>query len=93
MNVYYTALFVCIENTTEFLSRYPTTYLCTLYNNIDPHYTPSAAWCLIDPTWDEPFEHDPYWYAQYYLPHEISSGEVTVAICDLDGAISYVPGG
>lgn len=77
---YHASLFVHIEDTTEYYSRYST----SLYSlgGVDPY--PGYTWCWLDPTWDIPFGDVIPWTVGYSPGWDV----LTIAICDIDGAIA-----
>ena len=80
---YHGVLLVHIEDTSSFLSNYPSCSLwCLGYG--DPYY-PDYTWCYLDPTWDVPFGSEPSWLDDYggSISYDIHS----TAFCDIDGNI------
>jgi len=67
-----------IDDKYEFWDIYPT---CSLWSY------EGSTWYWIDTTWDTPFGSEPLWM-HHYINYGIYDYEATIAICDLDGAIS-----
>jgi len=81
---YHATLFVHIEDISAFQFWHP---FITLWNlgGIDPYS--GFTWVWLDPTWDVSFPSEPGWM-QYYHNNGITDDDVSIAICDLNGAIS-----
>jgi hypothetical protein len=83
---YHGVLRVHIEDPIAFTLKYPLCSLWRMAENIDP-YWPDYTWVWVDPTWDVPFGSEPTWLLPYKITG-ISYTDMTVAICDLNGAVS-----
>ena len=80
---YHGSLLVHIEDTDAFWSLYPDAYLWTVPN--DPYL--GYTWCWLDTTWDVPFGSTPMWLQDYIDFGMLTDDIVTLAFCDIDGAI------
>ena len=80
---YHGTLLVHIEDTASYYS----TYSASLWNlgGLDPYE--DYTWCWLDTTWDTPFGSEPGWM-DYYQINGLTWDDVTIGICDIDGAIS-----
>ncbi len=82
---YHGSLLVHIEDTVDFDIAYPDGVLWNL-GDIDPYV--GYTWCFLDPTWDVSFGDIPLWLQDYIdLGLGIADDIMSVAICDIDGAI------
>jgi len=90
---YHGALFVKLDNMTAYWEKYPNT---TVWNMAWWDDTWTEGGILIDTTWNVPFGTEPAWI-QYYLDTYSLWSELTpiwtIAFCDIDGFITYVPSG
>lgn len=88
---YHGALFVKLDNMTAYLERYPGAFV---WNMAWWDSSWGQGGVLIDTTWDTPFGTQPAWL-QYYLDTYSLWSELTpiwtIAFCDIDGFITYVP--
>ncbi len=77
---YHGTVLVEIEDSTTFWNLYPFCPLVTFDGGI-------TEWCFIDTTWDVSFGSIPSWM-YHYLDTEMTTDDVTFAICDIDGFIT-----
>lgn len=80
---YHGHLLVHIEDTSAFWALYPSTYLWSLPYDPYEGYT----WAWIDTTWDVPFGSTPSWLQDYIDLGIITMDIITIAYCDIGGAI------
>ena len=81
-------LLVHIEDTELFQYLYPSCHLWN-FGSLDPYL--GSTWVWIDPYFDNPFGFTPDWlqyYVDTWITHEDMYNDVTIALCDFDGAIS-----
>lgn len=84
---YHATLLVHIEDVSNFEFWHPFIPMWSL-GGIDP-YT-GYSWVWVDPTWDVSFPSKPGWM-QYYLNNGITDDDLTIVLCDINGATSYNP--
>ncbi len=84
---YHATLLVHIEDLANFQFWHP---FCPLWSlsDIDPYE--GYTWVWLDSTWDVSFPSKPGWM-QYYLDNGINDDDLTIVLCDLNGATSYAP--
>jgi len=81
---YHGTLLVHIEDINAFDSIFPSAYRWTL-GSADPYA--GYTWCWLDPTWDIPFGSVPAWLEAYVGGGGFSWDIISVAICDVGGAV------
>ena len=84
---YHATLLVHIKDISNFQFWHPFIPMWNL-GGIDP-YT-DYSWVWLDPTWDVSFPSKPGWM-QHYIDNGITDDDLTLVICDLNGASSYNP--
>jgi hypothetical protein len=86
---YHAVTLVHIDDTAAFNTAYPSRTLWNL-GVADPYE--GYTWAFFDVTWDTPTDQDPAWLAAYIAGGSISFSIMSIAICDVGGAVYPAPG-